>query len=856
MAPGDTKTPDMNPQPAPNLSAPDVKSGYADAGNAAEKAQSQVNGFNGAVSETKPPHDIANVFKDGLQVLEKLGGGAKDSLKEIGAFAGGLISSITNNAQSLAGTALVTVNDTFRKMANPLEGMGALSESTALTGLNQAMKAILETQQTARVGFIRLGQSIEVSEQAAANYPNTLRRISAAYGMQGKELDGMMKSLQGVPIIMNQTAQMASNSVDAQQLMVDATAELAMVSSTFGMSASEASTVAAMSYRQFNQTVEETIDTMSTMSAAAKESGVDRKIANEQIMEASRGLAIFGQKSDSAAGTWLTFMKALKDTTPIDQVGSITEQVTKSIATMSVQNRAFIGMMSGMAQGRSALGGSIQMEMMLRSPDGMQKHLESLTSTLAQFAGGQIITLEEAAKNPQLEVSFQMQREMIGKLTGITDAQVQNRILETLKNVQSGGMSQADGTKELANLQKEGGSIQDKQLTALEKIDQHLAVLLHDAFGIDTTIDRLNSFAQGETGKEDEGWIKKGFQEWMSPGKEARSVAGQEGASLRRQVRDKDHSGTTISLGATQNILSQQNKLGSAFARVGAQTARPQALQQHMEQIRWGTKEFNFAQVSLTDALGGLTKAFKYASSAIGGKIGNVEEQKLVESPTIVKEPTVVTLPDKAIDVMIKNTDELKGVVGGNTQQSAITIAGDAAKIKEQGYVPGSVSGAPPSIGGIVQAVQKEESTVAAGIIAAQESKVGNAVSNVAIASAPVGSGVGVRENSGVYKNPGAPTIPLLEDGLGRRERAKLASTSIATEVKSDKATLAVPTSGTNEAIRKESGLTSGLKNDFTVNINLNRDSDDNSVIKIVQEEVKIAEERINKRINGNFRNG
>ena len=224
---------------------------------------------------------------------------------------------------------------------------------------------------------------------------------------------------------------------------------------------------AMMSYREFGQTTEDTIRVMSTMSAVSRQTGVDRRIADEQIQAASQGLAIFGQRADAAANTWMTFMGSLKDTIPINQVGELTKQVTNSIAGMSIQNRAFISMMGGIAQGRSALGGALQLEVAMRTPEGMQKNLQALTSTLSQFAGGKIITLEEAARNPQLEIQFQMQREMLAKVAGITDQQAQNRILEVLQNVQRGGMSQVDGAKELATLQEEGKSVQDKQSTEI-----------------------------------------------------------------------------------------------------------------------------------------------------------------------------------------------------------------------------------------------------------------------------------------------------------------------------------------------------------------------------------------------------
>jgi hypothetical protein len=54
----------------------------------------------------------------------------------------------------------------------------------------------------------------------------------------------------------------------------------------------------------FNQTASETITSLATMSAAAKQTGVDRKIADEQIMAASGSLSIFGQNLRHELSSW------------------------------------------------------------------------------------------------------------------------------------------------------------------------------------------------------------------------------------------------------------------------------------------------------------------------------------------------------------------------------------------------------------------------------------------------------------------------------------------------------------------------------------------------------------------------
>jgi len=425
---------------------------------------------------------------------------------------GNVVSGFTGFVEKITGySGIISAfgSSVTRDFLNPLKAAnvdvleGLLPKGSILSGkveaINASLKNILEAQNTSRVGFVRLGMAIKDADDISEEYPTTLRRMAAAYSMSGEKLDGMMKSLQGVPIILDQNIKLGQNLANTQSDMVSELGKLSQAAKTFGMSEDEAAQRAKKGYMDFNQTVTETISSMATMSAAAKQTGIDRKIADDQIMASSQSLAIFGQKSDAAAKTWATFTGALKDTIPIRQVGEIVTDVTNSIAKMSVQNRAFIGMMSGMTQGRSAMGGALQLELAMRSPEGMEKNLQALTSSLSQFGGGKVITLEEAANNPQLEIQFQLQREMLGKISGISDTQTQNRVLEVLQKVREGGMTQVEGSKELSTLMDEGKSVQDKQLTSLEKIVGYAKVIAAEALRGDKQLSQLDNALAGKT---------------------------------------------------------------------------------------------------------------------------------------------------------------------------------------------------------------------------------------------------------------------------------------------------------------------------------------------------------------------
>jgi len=372
----------------------------------------------------------------------------------------------------LGGSILAVRNSTVQNFINPIgEANLLISKSdTFLGGLNNAISSLIKTQNVARSSFIRVGMSMKEADEAAEKYPQTLRAMSAAFGLTTKSLHEMGTTLQGVPDALNEVGGAQTHIAGLQKSMIQPAVYLATVMRAFGKDTAEAAKLGSQAWFDFNQKPVETANLMGTVARAAKEGGVDFGKTADQVLEASGSMAIFGGKTTAAVNVWNSFRSALRDSgVPITQMGAMVKDVTNSMANMTTQNRAFIGLMSGMARGRTALGGALQMEINMRTPGGLEKNLESMTSTLARFGGGKIITLEQAANNPQLEMQFVLQRQMLGKLTNITNTEQQNRILETLSNVQRGGISRLQGSKDLQESFAKGKDLQLKQLTVLEQ---------------------------------------------------------------------------------------------------------------------------------------------------------------------------------------------------------------------------------------------------------------------------------------------------------------------------------------------------------------------------------------------------
>lgn len=412
-------------------------------------------------------------FKSTLEGISEAGGetGRTISTTLRGAF-GSLISKTGELAEAMA----FTGNAFLQDFSNPVTETGSSIErlGTKMRMFNDALRNIVRTQNTLRQAFVVAGESITANRQAIEEYPQTLRRASMATALSTKELHEMTKVAGSyMPDAFKETRVGIEMFGDAAIKSARPADMMATAMRRFGLSSQEASQyLKDVSVQFVRGSWTETAEQIGLVAGAVDATGVNAKVAFDAITKTSSNLAIFGQRSASAAQIWTTFTQSLKDTVPIEEVNKIINQVTQGIANMSVQNRAFITMMGGMLQGASALGGALRMELEMRSPGGLEKNLDALTNSLARFGGGQVITLEQAANNPQLEMQFQLQRQMLGQLTGITSAEQQNRVLETLQNVQKGGMSTVEGQAALKDAFAAGKDIQERQLTALERIEQ------------------------------------------------------------------------------------------------------------------------------------------------------------------------------------------------------------------------------------------------------------------------------------------------------------------------------------------------------------------------------------------------
>lgn len=203
---------------------------------------------------------------------------------------------------------------------------------------------------------------------------------------------------------------------------------------------------------------------------AAKSSGLSVEFAREQILKATEPLTVFRRTASEAKDVWTVFAKTLKSELAPEQIGSIVQSLTRGMASMNFQTRAFISQMSGAMRGVSALGGALRMEMNLRQEGGLARNLRMAMQAMRRTTGGDPVTLQEAIRNPSQEMRFQLQRQFVGQTLGVQGEQQQARVLEVMQAIQRGTMTNMQASEELADITKTGEDLQRASTTAVEKI--------------------------------------------------------------------------------------------------------------------------------------------------------------------------------------------------------------------------------------------------------------------------------------------------------------------------------------------------------------------------------------------------
>lgn len=385
-----------------------------------------------------------------------------------------LIGTLKEVGQMIAGTgalALALGNDTLRGMIMPFSSADDIIKTLprSFQNWNAVMRQSVEAVDLVNKAYLSYGRTLEDASRPASIFVDDVARISVQIGASKKDVLDFIKGFQGVPGALDAVGKSVLTAGGSMAQF----GQLMLVAKAAGIDSANVAELMKTSYERFGQKgAEAAAANIATFHAAIAGTDIPMSKAMSQIQAASDPLAIFGRKMTETTNVWKTFVGALGDV-PIDEVGKLVTAVSGQIANMSLNTQAFVAQMTGMAQGASALGGALRMELEMRQPGGMERNLERVTQAISRLGGGRIITLQEAAQTPALEMQFQLQRQMVGQMLGVQGGQQQSRVLEVLQGIEKGGITGVAADKEIQNLTQIGQKAQNASVTLLERIAQN-----------------------------------------------------------------------------------------------------------------------------------------------------------------------------------------------------------------------------------------------------------------------------------------------------------------------------------------------------------------------------------------------
>jgi hypothetical protein len=355
----------------------------------------------------------------------------------------------------------------------------------SMNELNEVFRKNAEFQNMVNTAMLGTGMSMAQIDKQANRVMDAIQKTTAQFFFSGQVQNEFLNTVRAVPGVMKDAAEESGRTGRSMTNL----AEVLLVAKGAGIESAEAARMLDSSYKTLGSgKMADVTDMIVKFKNAAAEGGTTVQIAGEQIQAASQPFAMFSKRLAEANDLWVTFQKSLGDKVGPKAVGDLLNAASSGLATMSLNNQAFVAQMSGMARGMSALGGALRMEQEMTQEGGAARNLERVQQAVSKMTGGRIVTREEAIQSPALETQFQMQRTMAGQMLGIQGGAQQSRLMEVLQGIEKGGISSAKAEADLKSLASDGQKAQGAATTAMEQT----------AMGVSRTNELLVSLADAE----------------------------------------------------------------------------------------------------------------------------------------------------------------------------------------------------------------------------------------------------------------------------------------------------------------------------------------------------------------------
>lgn len=300
-----------------------------------------------------------------------------------------------------------------------------------------------------------------------------------------------------------------------------------------GMSMSEYANIMSDNILKQGMSVQESVDIISEYSAIAKETGLSTSIVSKTLSGLGDSFRKMGMDSNFGKNIMTAFAKSLSDVgLGIENAADLTQTFGSAMGNLSTNySMSYLTAMRGglnMGSG-GALGAGIQMQAKLldKNADQGQVGLElaqAISSTIKGLTGGNLVTLQEAAASgdARKEADYYTQTSMLGSLYGISDPADQARLIEVLKQLETG-----QGSSDSNELGKQLTEILDVRSRTKSEEDKMNAEMTATFTSIANSTEILSDILKKLTGKLSDDILSKAesgaeaFNDYVAENKDA-----------------------------------------------------------------------------------------------------------------------------------------------------------------------------------------------------------------------------------------------------------------------------------------------------------------------------------------------
>lgn len=176
----------------------------------------------------------------------------------------------------------------------------------------------------------------------------------------------------------------------------------------------------ALQTRSLNTDEEKLMDVYGSATEIARKYNVRLQDVISGTFKAAQGLRYFGDTTKGVTDLYNKMIGALgkgRESLAQELVGALTEK----LGSLGNGIQAFIGMTSGIGQGRGAVGSSLEVEEAIAKGD-LSKVLDGITDQIQKISGTGVLSRKEALDTGQ-EQQYLVQRELVKSMLGLSDQQ-------------------------------------------------------------------------------------------------------------------------------------------------------------------------------------------------------------------------------------------------------------------------------------------------------------------------------------------------------------------------------------------------------------------------------------------------